>query len=133
MLQCRRGRQNPKAESLEIRAAATAQQRGEKKSEERSSKSYRAGKMGLNFRSGKSLGRMLRNKPLTRCWEGSHSHPMDKVTRYEWHGSALLLVLLCFLGITIPFAVVYFTTNLLRIETQVPDGTKLSEFLQARK
>lgn len=58
---------------------------------------------------------------------------MDKVTRYEWHGSALLLVLLCLLAVTIPFAVVYFTTNLLRIETQVPDGTRLSEFLQARK
>jgi hypothetical protein len=58
---------------------------------------------------------------------------MDKVTRYEWHGSEIILILLCILGITIPFAVVYFMTNLLRIETQVADGTKLSEFLQARK
>jgi hypothetical protein len=58
---------------------------------------------------------------------------MDKVTRYEWHGSGIILVLLCILGITIPFAVVYFITNLLRIETEVADGTKLSEFLQARK
>jgi hypothetical protein len=58
---------------------------------------------------------------------------MDKVTRYEWHGSGIILVLLCILGITIPFAVVYFMTNLLAIKTQVADGTKLSEFLQARK
>ena len=57
---------------------------------------------------------------------------MDKVTRYEWHGSGILLVLLCILGITLPFAVVYFMTHLLRIETQVSDGTKLSEFLAAR-
>ena len=58
---------------------------------------------------------------------------MDKVTRYEWHGSGIILVLLCILGTTIPFAVVYFITNLLRIETEVADGTKLSEFLQARQ
>jgi hypothetical protein len=58
---------------------------------------------------------------------------MDKVTRYEWHGSGIILVLLCILGITIPFAVVYFITNLLRIETEVADGTKLAEFLQARQ
>jgi hypothetical protein len=58
---------------------------------------------------------------------------MDKVTRYEWHGSGIILVLLWLLGITIPFAVVYFITKLLKIETQVADGTKLSEFLEARQ
>ena len=58
---------------------------------------------------------------------------MDKITRYEWHGSGIILILLCLPGITIPFAVVYFITNLLRIETEVADGTKLSEFLDARK
>ena len=58
---------------------------------------------------------------------------MDTITRYEWEGSGILLVLLCILGITIPLAVVYFMTNLLRIETQVADGEKLSEFLRARK
>jgi hypothetical protein len=58
---------------------------------------------------------------------------MDKVTRYEWHGSGIILVLLCILGITLPFAVVYFITNLLRIETEVADGAKLSEFLEARQ
>ena len=57
---------------------------------------------------------------------------MDKVTRYEWHGNPVILVLLCVLGITIPFAVVYFMTNLLAIETQM-DGSKLSDFLAARK
>ena len=58
---------------------------------------------------------------------------MDKVTRYEWQGSGVVLVLLCFLGITIPLAVVYFMTHLLRIETEVADAEKLSEFLRARK
>jgi hypothetical protein len=58
---------------------------------------------------------------------------MDKVTRYEWQGNGVILILLCVLGITIPIAVVYFVTNLLRIETQVADGEKLSEFLRTRK
>ena len=31
---------------------------------------------------------------------------MDKVTRYEWHGSGVILLLLCLLGVTLPFAVV---------------------------
>jgi hypothetical protein len=57
---------------------------------------------------------------------------MDKVTRYEWQGSGVLLVLLCLLGITIPLAVVYFMGNLLRIETQVKDGEELAEFLRRR-
>jgi hypothetical protein len=59
--------------------------------------------------------------------------PMDKVTRYEWQGDSVILILLCLLGITIPMAIVYFMTHLLRIETQVADGEKLSEFLNARK
>lgn len=58
---------------------------------------------------------------------------MDKVTRYEWQGSSVILVLLCLLGITIPLAVVYYMTRLLRIETQVADGEKLSDYLRARK
>ena len=58
---------------------------------------------------------------------------MDRVTRYEWHSSGVILILLCILGVTIPLAVVYFMGNLLRIETEVADGTKLSEFLAARK
>jgi len=57
---------------------------------------------------------------------------MDKVTRYEWQGSGFTLILLCLFGITIPLAVVYFSTHLLRIETEVSDGEKLSEFLRAR-
>ena len=58
---------------------------------------------------------------------------MDKVTHYEWQGSVLILILLCLPGLTIPMAVVYFMNNLLRIETQVPDGEKLADFLRARK
>jgi len=63
----------------------------------------------------------------------STSAHMDKVTRYEWQGSVIILTLLCLLGITIPFAVVYFMNNLLRIETQVADGEKLADFLRARQ
>jgi len=58
---------------------------------------------------------------------------MDKVTRYEWQGNGILLVLLCMLGVTIPIAVVYYMKNLLRIETEVSDAEKLTEFLRARK
>lgn len=58
---------------------------------------------------------------------------MDKVTRFEWHGNGIILVLLCFFVVTIPLAVVYFMSHLLRIETQVADGTKLSDFLRSRK
>ena len=58
---------------------------------------------------------------------------MDKVTRYEWHGSWLILTLLGFFVITIPIGIVYFMTHLLKIETQVADGTKWSDFLQSRK
>jgi hypothetical protein len=58
---------------------------------------------------------------------------MDKVTRYEWHGSELLLVLLVLLGITIPLAAIYFMTHLLKIETQVADASDLSDFLESRK
>jgi hypothetical protein len=57
---------------------------------------------------------------------------MDKVTRYEWQGSSLILTLLCLLGVTLPMAVVYYMNNLLRIETEVPDGEKLADFLRAR-
>jgi len=58
---------------------------------------------------------------------------MDKVTHYEWQGSVIILVLLCLPGLTIPLAAVYFMNNLLRIETQVPDGEKLADFLRDRK
>lgn len=58
---------------------------------------------------------------------------MDKVTRYEWHGSGILLVVLSIFVITIPLAVVCFVSNLLRIETTVSDSEKLSDFLRSRK
>lgn len=58
---------------------------------------------------------------------------MDKVTRYEWHGNWALLFLLCLMGITLPYAVVYFTTNLLKIETQIKDADQLSLYLHTRK
>jgi hypothetical protein len=55
---------------------------------------------------------------------------MDKVTRYEWHGNTFILVLLCLTGLLIPLAVVYFMTNLLKIETEVKDSAALSEFIE---
>jgi hypothetical protein len=58
---------------------------------------------------------------------------MDTVTRYEWQGNNVILVLLWILGITIPLGIVYLMTHLLRIETQVANGEKLSEFLRERR
>jgi hypothetical protein len=58
---------------------------------------------------------------------------MDKVTRYEWNGNGIILLLLSLFVFTIPIAVVYLITNLLRIETQVPDSEKLSDFLRSRR
>lgn len=58
---------------------------------------------------------------------------MDKITRYEWQGSGIVLVLLCIFGITIPLAVVYFMTHLLRVETEVANADNLSEFLRAKR
>ncbi len=58
---------------------------------------------------------------------------MDKVTRYEWHGNLFVLMLLCLLVITIPFGVVYLLTHLLKIETQVDDAAKLSQFMASRR
>lgn len=58
---------------------------------------------------------------------------MDKVTRYEWHGNWLILTLLGFFVVTIPVGIIYFTTRLLKIETQVADGAELSKFLKSRK
>ncbi len=57
---------------------------------------------------------------------------MDKVTRYEWHGNAIILIVLVALVITTPFAVVYFITNLIQIETEVKDGEALNDFLNKR-
>lgn len=58
---------------------------------------------------------------------------MDKVTRYEWRGSWLLLTLLGFFVVTIPIGIVYFMTHLLKIETQVADAAKLSDYLESKK
>jgi hypothetical protein len=58
---------------------------------------------------------------------------MDRVTRYEWHGNPITLTLLFVLVITIPLAVVYLLTNLLRIETQMADGEEFSQFLRKRR
>lgn len=58
---------------------------------------------------------------------------MDKVTRYEWYGNGIILLLLSLFVITIPLAVVYLISNLLTIETTVSDTGKLSDFLQKRK
>ncbi len=57
---------------------------------------------------------------------------MDRITRWEWHGQLWLLTLLALTGILLPVAIVYFMTNLLRIEENVPDATKLSDFIASR-
>ena len=72
-------------------------------------------------------------RPPSQVTCGDKEGQMDKVTRYEWHGNWLLLTLQGLLVITIPIGIVYFLTHILKIETQVPDGAKLSEFLRSRK
>jgi len=58
---------------------------------------------------------------------------MNRISRWEWHGSALVLILLCITGVLLPFGVVYFMTNLLKIEEDIADAGKLSEYLAARQ
>lgn len=57
---------------------------------------------------------------------------MNRISRWEWHGNTLLLLLLCLTVVLIPFGVVYFMTNLLQIEEEIADASKLSEYLAAR-
>jgi hypothetical protein len=58
---------------------------------------------------------------------------MDKITRWEWHGNTLILILLCITGILLPCGAVYFMTNILKIESEMKDSDALSTFLDARK
>lgn len=58
---------------------------------------------------------------------------MDTVTRYEWQGNGVILVLLGLFVVTIPLAVVYFVNHLLRVETAVDDAEKLVDYLRAKK
>lgn len=58
---------------------------------------------------------------------------MDTVTRYEWHGNGIILLLLSVLVFTIPLAIVYLITNLLKVETKVADAQKLSDFLRSKE
>ena len=54
---------------------------------------------------------------------------MARITRWEWHGSFLVLTVLCLTVVLLPGGVVYFITNLLKIEEEVKDADKLSQFL----
>jgi hypothetical protein len=58
---------------------------------------------------------------------------MSRISRWEWHGSALVLILLCITVVLLPFGGVYFITNLLKVEEDVADAAKLSEYLEARR
>ena len=58
---------------------------------------------------------------------------MDKVTRYEWHGNTLVLLILFLTVITIPTGLVYLFINFIAIETEIDDGEKFSEYLRSRK
>jgi hypothetical protein len=46
---------------------------------------------------------------------------MKRITKWEWHGNGLLLLVLSVSVVLIPFAVVYFITNLVMIEHEEPD------------
>jgi hypothetical protein len=58
---------------------------------------------------------------------------MARVTYWEWRGDPLQLALLSITVILLPVAVIYFVNNLLKIEDDIEDPSKLSEFLEARK
>ncbi len=58
---------------------------------------------------------------------------MARVTHWEWHGNPLQLLLLSVTVILLPIAVLYFVNNLLKIEEEIGDAAKLSDFLDARK
>ena len=58
---------------------------------------------------------------------------MSRISRWEWHGSTLVLILLCITGVLLPFGIVYFMTNLLKIEEDIADAEKLSAYLDARR
>ena len=45
---------------------------------------------------------------------------MKRITRWEWHGSGLLLLVLSVSMVLIPFAVVHFITHLVMIEHEEP-------------
>ena len=49
---------------------------------------------------------------------------MERLVRYEFLGSWFLFWLLFVLGITIPFAVIYFSEKIVRIEYEMEDVDK---------
>jgi hypothetical protein len=49
---------------------------------------------------------------------------MGKVIRHEFVGSKLLFFLLCLLGITIPFAIVYLIEGTVTVEDEMQDPEK---------
>lgn len=58
--------------------------------------------------------------------------PMDRITRWEWFGNPFVLLLLCGTIVLLPLGIIYFMTNLLKIEEAVKDGSAVSEFLVKR-
>lgn len=57
---------------------------------------------------------------------------MDRVTRWEWHGNIIILVVLCCTVVLLPAGVVYFMSRLLKIEEAVKDASALSAFLEKK-
>ncbi|HEX5136745.1 MAG TPA: hypothetical protein VFY93_07230 [Planctomycetota bacterium] len=55
---------------------------------------------------------------------------MGKIVRREFVGSRPLFVLLCLLGITIPFAVIYLLEATVTIEDEVEDPEKFMTALR---
>lgn len=46
---------------------------------------------------------------------------MKRITKWEWQGNAFLLLILSISIVLIPFAIVYFITNLVMIEHDEPN------------
>ncbi len=52
---------------------------------------------------------------------------MGKITRHEFLGSRLLVVILCMTVIGIPIAVIHLIEGLVTIEEEIPDPTAFME------
>jgi hypothetical protein len=58
---------------------------------------------------------------------------MGKIVRREFVGSPLLFFLLCLLGITLPFAVIYLLEATVTIEDEMEDPEEFMAALRERR
>lgn len=58
---------------------------------------------------------------------------MPKIIRYEFMGNWITFWLLCVLGITAPFAVLYLLNRTVRLDSEVDDPEKFVDEFRAGK